>query len=192
MKTTSHASLLLVLVVLTVSLICVNGCGKSGESSLAETQSETSPAETRGKSPPREPRSPAEKARHTKEKVRFIKQGNAICKRADAEQHRLASRYRKKGPVAYKWELADPVIVPAMEKELRELKALNPPEGDEAEIQRILEKMEKGIKDADFDPIDLVYTWSDPFSAARHLAKRYGLTVCAFSSEAIIQPREEE
>jgi hypothetical protein len=97
------------------------------------------------------------------------------------------TRYLKRGPVAFKWELA----APALEKELRKLRALEPPRGDEAKIRRILEQMQKGIGDAKYDPIDLVYTWSNPFSGARGLAKRYGLTVCAFSSQAVIRPREE-
>lgn len=181
MKTKPHA---LLLVVTTVLLACFSGCGGSGGASPA--------GQSNGVTSSTKPRSPAEKARHVKEKARFIKQGNAICRRADAEQRRLARRYLKKGPVAYKWELVDPAVVPAMEKELRELMALNPPGGDEAQIRRILEEMEKGVKDADYDPIDLVYTWSDPFPRARHLAKRYGLTVCAFSSETLIRPREDE
>ena len=191
MKTKSHIVLLLVSLVMSVSLVCVSGCGKSGETSLAETQAETSRPETRGKSPPREPRSPAEKARHIKEKAHFIKRANAICRRADAEQHTLATRYLNRRTVSYKWQLVDPAVLPPMEKELRKLRAINPPEGDEAQIRRILEKLEKGTKDADYDPIDLVYTGSDPFTGARHLAKKYGLTVCAVSSETLIQPRED-
>jgi len=185
MKTKSCYLLLFTAVAMIVSLACLTGCGSSGETSSAETRS---PAE--------KVRAPEEKALPPKpspaEKARFLKRANAICRRADAEQHRLATRYLKRGPVAVKWELIDPAVVPAMEKELRELRALNPPGGDEAEIRRILVEMEKGIKDADYDPIDLVYTWSDPFTAMRGLARRYGLTVCALSSQAVIQPRVEE
>jgi len=165
------------------------GCGGSGETSSTKQRSSADQSRPSKRSPaekPRTPRTPAERAR-------FIKQGNAICRRADAEQQSLAAQYlKKRRPLNRRWEIIEPALLPAMRKELQELRALKPPEGEEAEIQRILLEMEKGIKDADYDPIDLVYTWSDPFSVARHLAKRYGLKVCAFSSEVLIQPREEQ
>jgi hypothetical protein len=194
MKTKHSALLLFAPVVVAVSLACSTGCGGSGETSSTKPQSPAEKARSNShpsaeKAPPPK-RSPAEKARYIKEKARFVKRGNAICRRADAEQRRLAARYLKKGPVAYKWELAAPAVAPAMEKELRGLRALKPPEGDEAKVRRILEKMEKGVGDTKYDPIDLIYTESDPFRGMHALAKRYGLTVCAVSSQTVIRPRD--
>lgn len=183
--------LLLASVAMAVSLACLAGCGGSGETSSAEPQSPAKKPRPAAEKPQPPKRSPAEKARYIKEKARFIKRGNAICRKADAEQHRRVTRYLKREPVNVKWELVAPAVAPAMEKELRKLKALHPPEGDEAKIQRIFKQMKKGIEDAWYDPIDLVYTWSDPFTGARGLAKRYGLTVCAFSSQTVMKPREE-
>ncbi|MGN6587629.1 MAG: hypothetical protein ACTHKT_09190 [Solirubrobacterales bacterium] len=191
MKTKPHALLLLAFLATTVSLACLVGCGGGGEASSAQLQS------TAAKSQPpvertRPPKpSPAEKARLVKEKARFVRQGNVICKRADAEQHKRAVRYLKKeGPLNRKWELIAPAVVPPMKRALQELKALKPPEGEESRVWQILQAMAVGVEDAKGDPIDLVYTWSDPFQEARRLAKRYGLTVCAYSSQVVIQPRK--
>jgi hypothetical protein len=188
MKTKSYTPLLLAAIVMVVSLVCLPGCGGNGETSSTKPRTTAAKPQPR-KRPAEKPRSPETPA----EKARFIKRGNAICKRADAEQHKRAVRYLKKeGPLNRKWELVAPAVVPPMKKALQELKAFKPPEGEETKIRRILEELENGVKDAKEDPIDLIYTWSDPFAGARGLAKRYGLTVCAFSSEAIIQPREEK
>ncbi|MGN6557437.1 MAG: hypothetical protein ACTHLH_05440, partial [Solirubrobacterales bacterium] len=185
MKMKSYILSLLVVVAMTVSLVCLAGCGGSSETSAAKPQ----PAAAKPRSPaekPRSPRTPAERAR-------FIKRGNAICKRADAEQHKRAVRYLKKeGPLNRKWELVAPAVVPPMKRALKELKALKPPEGEEPRVWRILQAMAVGVEDAEADPIDLIFTWSDPFQEARRLDKKYGLTVCAFSSQVIIQPREEK
>ena len=177
MKTKSHTLLLLASMVMAASLACLAGCGGAGETSATK------------------PRSSAEEARSLRrlpaETVRFLERGNAICRRADAEQRMLARRYLAKGSVAQRWELVPPAVTPAMAKELQELKDLTPPKGDEAKTRRILKAMQKGVEDAKDDPLDLIYTESDPFREMRALAKRYGLTVCAFSSHVVIQPREE-
>lgn len=195
MKTKPHALLLLASIIMTVSLACSAGCGGSGETSSATPPSPAKKAQSKAQSPAEKTsppkRSPAEKARYIKEKAQFIKQGNAICRRADAEQHKRVRRYLKRGPVNVKWELVAPAVAPALEKELRGLRALKPPEGDEAKLRRILKAMKKGIEDAYYDPIDLVYKESNPFRGMHALARRYGLTVCAFSSETVIRPRED-
>lgn len=196
MKTKPHVLLLLAPIIMAVSLACLAGCGGSGENSSAKPEAPAKKPQSKPQSPAEKTsppkRSPAEQARYIKERAQFIKQGNAICRRADAEQHKRVTRFLKReGPLNRKWELIAPAVAPAMEKELRELTALRPPEGDEAKVQRILEAMKKGIEDAHYDPIDLVYTRSNPFQGMRALAKRYGLMVCAFSSEAVIRPREE-
>src|SRR6476659_8802905 len=100
MKTKPHAFLLIASMVLTVSLACLAGCGGSGETSSTKPQSPAEKAQSKAQSPAEKPsppkRSPAERARYIKEKARFIKQGNAICRRADAEQHKRVTRYLKR------------------------------------------------------------------------------------------------
>jgi hypothetical protein len=76
-----------------------------------------------------------------------------------------------------------------MERELRRLKALNPPEADEARVRAIRAGIESGIKDAKADYLDLFVKETDPFAEANELARRYGFKACAESSHAVIQPQ---
>lgn len=81
-----------------------------------------------------------------------------------------------------------PVFLPPMQKELRRLKALDPPGGDEAKIQVMIEKFEWGLKDAKSDFLDLYVKKADPFRRGNKLAQEYGLDACAGSSHAVIKP----
>src|ERR1700750_1041038 len=129
MKTRFHARLLLLPTVIAVSLACLAGCGGSGENSSETPRSsaEKPPSKVQVPAEKARPpkRSPAERARFIEEKARFIKRGNAICKRADAEQHKRVTRYLKRGPVNVKWELVAPAVAPAVEQDLRHLRAVD-------------------------------------------------------------------
>ena len=81
------------------------------------------------------------------------------------------------------------VFVAPMEKELRRLRALNPPQADKKKIREILIGTEIGIKDARGDYLDIFYKETDPFRRADELAGRYGFNACAESSHAVIKPR---
>jgi hypothetical protein len=121
-------------------------------------------------------------------KAQFLKQGNAICKQAGAEQAELASHYKKGQVAPGEFGVVTAVFVPPMEKELRRLKALAPPQDDEKQVQAILKGIEKGIKDAKFDYLDLFVKQTDPFVQANEQAQKYGLDICAGSSHAVITP----
>jgi len=122
-------------------------------------------------------------------KAQFLKQGDAICRRAEAEQAGLASHYKKGQVAPGHFEVVTAVFVPPMEKELRRLKALSPPQKDEQQVRAVLEGIEKGVKDAKFDYLDLFLKQTDPFAKANELARKYGFHVCAESSHAVIKPQ---
>ncbi len=122
-------------------------------------------------------------------KAQFLKQGNAICKQAGAEQAGLASHYKKGQVAPGEFEVVTAVFVPPMERELRRLKALAPPQDDDKQVLAILEGIEKGIKDAKFDYLDLFVKETDPFDQANEKAQKYGLDICAGSSHAVIKPQ---
>ena len=81
------------------------------------------------------------------------------------------------------------VFVPPMEKELRRLKSLNPPQDDEKEVREILRTIQAGVDDAKADYLDLFVRETDPFAEANELARKYGLHACAESSHAVIKPQ---
>lgn len=122
-------------------------------------------------------------------KAQFLKRGDAICRQAGAEQAERASHYKKGQIAPGEFEAVTAVFVPPMEKELRRLKALSPPQGDDKEVRTILKGIEKGVKDAKFDYLDLFVEQTDPFAEANELARNYGFHACAESSHAVIKPQ---
>jgi hypothetical protein len=122
-------------------------------------------------------------------KAQFIRQGDAICRQAEAEQVELAAHYKKKEIAPGHFEPVTSVIVPPMEKELRRLKGLSPPQDDETKVRAILEGIESGVFDAQHDYLDVFYEGNDPFAEANELARKFGFHACAESSHAVIKPQ---
>lgn len=121
-------------------------------------------------------------------KAQFIQQGAAICRQAAAEQAELASHHKGE-VVSGNFEAVTAVFVPPMEKELRKLEALQPPEADEGKVRAILKGIRSGVQDAKADYLDLFVKETDPFVRANALARKYGLEACAESSHAVIKPQ---
>lgn len=122
-------------------------------------------------------------------KAEFIERGNAICGRAATEQRALAPPATVNSqPPANRSSYVEPVLVKSIEKELRRLKAIDLPPGDKKKIKAIFKEIEKGIKDAELDPLDPLVNATDPFRKANRLARAYGLKACAESSHAVIRP----
>jgi len=122
-------------------------------------------------------------------KAQFIRQGDAICKQAGAEQVALAAHYKKKEIAPGHFKAVTGIVVPPMEKELRRLRALSPPQGDEKKVRAILEEIESGVHDVQHDYLDVFYEENDPFAEANELARKYGFHACAESSHAVIKPQ---
>jgi len=121
-------------------------------------------------------------------KAQFINRGDAICKQAGQEQVELASHHPGE-VVSGNFAAVTAVFVPPMERELRRLKALSPPEADEGRVRALLGKIEAGVEGAKADYLDLFVEETDPFAQADALARRYGLVACAESSHAVIEPQ---
>lgn len=121
-------------------------------------------------------------------RAQFIREADAICKRAGNEQVKLAAQ-RKGEVVAGNFEAVTAVFVPPMEKQLRKLRALRPPRADERQVRAILQAIESGVKDAKLDYLDLFLKQTNPFVKASALARTYGLEACAESPYAVIKPR---
>lgn len=125
---------------------------------------------------------------HHLTKAQFLKRGNAICVQAKAEQVKLAKGHEK--VLLGNPQVSDvlPIFLPPMQKELRRLEALDPPQGDQERVQAILDGIEWGVKDAKSDFLDLYVKRADPFVRSDEKARKYGLDACAVSSHAVIKP----
>jgi hypothetical protein len=112
-------------------------------------------------------------------KTQFIKQGEKICQDAESEQIERFAKYRKAHPDGEELDLVSPVLLPALEKEVRMLRALGAPSGDEETVEALLRGLEGAIEKARKDPETLLVGESDPFDEPNALAKEYGFKTCA-------------
>lgn len=121
-------------------------------------------------------------------KAAYVKKANALCKaaRADYFQDALASLETKlkQNPGQPQDELELQVMselfVPAYEREIEEIRALEAPEGDEDQIERILAVTEEILEEVEQDPKalqDVKVTFARSFK----LAKQYGIDFCGQS-----------
>ncbi len=70
------------------------------------------------------------------------------------------------------------VLVPNVQGQHDDIDALGAPEGDEDDVQAILDALQEGIDAVEADP-SLITSSDDPLGEASDLAGEYGLTDCA-------------
>lgn len=116
-------------------------------------------------------------------KQEFIKQGNAVCKAGESERTELfaeAQKEIKPGDTfdqKDKAELVRTVLVEPYEKMIKGVEELGAPEGDEQQVEALLQAMEKATQKAEADPARTIKTII-PFAEANKAADEYGLTDC--------------
>lgn len=119
-------------------------------------------------------------------KAQFVKQGNAICRKGNAqiesefegfaEKHNL--KKHEKPSTALLAEASETILIPAITTEIEGIRALGTPEGDEGEVDEILSGAEEGLEEAEEDPAAFAESQSPKFKEINKLAREYGLTVC--------------
>jgi hypothetical protein len=116
-------------------------------------------------------------------KDEFVKQANAIChnsnQQINAEGDQLFGQEHQTQAELNHYTLSS--VVPGIEKQISELRALIPPAGDEATVNAMLDAVEQGNEELKAHPEQL--TQGDDaggaFAEANKLTNDYGLTVCA-------------
>jgi hypothetical protein len=72
------------------------------------------------------------------------------------------------------------VIVPSVQKEIKEIKALGVPSCDEEKVEAMVGALEEGVETAEDDPQAVVKGSSDViFGIASRIAGEYGITGCS-------------
>ncbi len=151
-------------------VVLVAGCGggsDSGDSSAADTSSpekSTGPALT---------------------KAEFIKQGDEICTTTEAEVAAEVLIYSEdngfdeaEGPTEEQEEgLVTEVVLPGFQALAGELAELGPPEGEEAQVEEIIDGIEEVVADGEADPGSVIGT-DDPFADINEKATEFGFKVC--------------
>lgn len=146
---------------LAIAVLAVAGCGGSGESiaSLSIT------------------------------KAVFIDRADRICLAADAEQPRefdkfVAENKKELGKlkkVPHEATVATDHIIPSVKKQIRELEALKPPDGEARKVEAILAGFRKAVREGEKDPYSIANFWvpaQDPLASPNKVATRYGFEVC--------------
>lgn len=116
-------------------------------------------------------------------KVEFLDEADRICfaseARIEAAADDLVTGRRDPAPAEVE-RVALGVVVPALESEVRAIRALGTPEGDEREVEEILSATEQGIAAIERDPRGLLDGVPAPLRRAQRLAEAYGSRQCGF------------
>lgn len=116
-------------------------------------------------------------------KAEFIKQADAICKKAHDEfekEFRQAFRKASEQTNENLKRFALTTLVPGNEGEIRDISALEPPAGSEAEVKAIIAAVQTGVDKIKADPgILLPSVPEDPLAKGHRLAKQYGMKECS-------------
>jgi len=119
----------------------------------------------------------------TLSKTEFIKQGDQICERAEKESETEAEEFAEENDFELEKaseeqleEAIGEVLVPALDRQVEEIKALGAPEGDEEQVEAITAALEDASADVADDPSQAFE--GEPLEKASKLAKEYGFEVC--------------
>lgn len=122
-------------------------------------------------------------------KDQLIAQGDTICKQGDKEIEEGFERYAEENGVPKNQEPSDEqgveivemVIVPSIETQAELIRGLGIPEGDEEEVEAMLDSLDEAVEAAEEDPESLFDEDSDPFGDPNQRAEDYGFKVCGRS-----------
>jgi hypothetical protein len=118
-------------------------------------------------------------------KAAFIKKVDAVCQKGTErmqrailvflKQHKDVQRPNK----AQSEKLVGTAIVPSVKTEIKELKALDAPEGDEDRVEEMVSALEEGLETAEGNAEAVVASSEAVFGIFGRLAGEYGAEVCA-------------
>lgn len=104
-------------------------------------------------------------------KAQFVKEANAICEQANKVQLAAAAIGEKQGKT--RAELISQALIP-IQTQAEEVGKLDPPQGDQQQIDAIVKGLEDGVKVVEADPT----AFESAFTKVDKLAVKYGLTSC--------------
>jgi len=117
-------------------------------------------------------------------KEEFITKADTICKKGTERMQAAIGDVLKDQPnitkVSKDEQLAivAKVMVPSVSREVKELRALGVPDGDDEKVDAMITALEEGVETAEQDP-EVVTKSSDAiFGIASRIGGEYGLTVC--------------
>ncbi len=115
-------------------------------------------------------------------KSEFTTQANAICEKGNAEIDSAANKAfpRHRPPSeAEATNFAEDTLIPNVQRQIDDVRDLNPPSEDEDEVTAILDEAQQSLDRVEDDPTILFGAGQSPFAKSNQLAKAYGLDECA-------------
>lgn len=116
-------------------------------------------------------------AQPTLSKPGYIAAGDEICAEGDRELKREGRKLARAGSAELRAGVEDEII-PLLEARIADLRALEPPAGDEEEVAKIYDAAERSLERVRQEP-ELVERAEEVFAPASRLAARYGFSDCA-------------
>lgn len=121
----------------------------------------------------------------SRSKVRFLKQANGICGKTKSNLNREGDEFvkkqgGKKPPQELFGEVAEKVLLPAIEDENAAIGRLKPPKGEAGEVEAILSTHQEGIDEMRslLDDPSTLPELERPFDKANEEFRAYGLIAC--------------
>jgi hypothetical protein len=123
-------------------------------------------------------------------KDQLIAQGDRICKQGDQEIEEGFESYAEENDIPKNQEpsdeqgveLVETVIVPSIKTQAELIRGIGIPEGDEDEVEAMLDSLDEAVAEAEENPESLFDEKSDPFGDPNQRAEDYGFKVCGQSS----------
>lgn len=121
-------------------------------------------------------------------KAEYIKRGDAICRKAEAPIYQAAKSLGDLGtskPTGRKLEAYEAftkdALVPALRGEIKDLRGLPAPEGDEDRLDTLYDTANEALDKIEADP-QLGFRVRDPVTDVSEQAKDYGFKACILRS----------
>jgi hypothetical protein len=117
-------------------------------------------------------------------KEAFIAKVDAICKRGNGRVEVAFADFleenkdlKRPKPADFEGLVGD-VLVPSVKREIEEVRALGAPDGDEEDVDEMVDALEEGVETAERNPKAVTNSSDAVFGIASRLAEEYGLEVC--------------
>jgi hypothetical protein len=119
------------------------------------------------------------------DKVEFLAEADRICHSTNARVEAAADDLFRGGepPPAQTRRVVIGVAIPALEAEVRAIRALGSPAGDEREVEAIVAATERAIAEIRADPVAALDRPPARLREAGRLARAYGSRECGIPSE---------
>jgi hypothetical protein len=119
-------------------------------------------------------------------KAEFEKQGNAICAQGEKRIQQEARKYAKehhlqqKPTTAQFTEIAETIVIPGIQQQLDELRALGAPAGEESQVKETFAAVEEGLEEIKKEPAKVIQPEGSipAFAKANKMARGLGLETC--------------